>query len=237
MFWRNLARHSACKLGQWIFVLAFIRLSHLLKAIIHLQSRMPMPRQESNRAARRQNLIEAASTVMANRGFRGAGIAEIAAVAGIVPANLYRYFATKEELVLAIVMAQRAEIGRCLAEARSGARGARDALGRFMAAVTRAAIEPGMRALWLEILAEAARNPRIAEMLGADDAVLTAAFIDLIEAGRAADEIAAGADPAVLARLLIALMDGAMARAGYDAAFDLDTFLTTAEAHLFAPGA
>ncbi|TDQ84073.1 TetR family transcriptional regulator [Dongia mobilis] len=193
-----------------------------------------MSRHQANRAVRRQNLIEAANAVMAARGFRGAGIAEIAAAAGIAPANLYRYFATKEDLVLAIVMAQRAEIGRCLAEARQGARGARDALRRFMTAMTRAAIEPRMRAMWLEILAEAARNPRIAQMLAADDAVLAAAFRELIEAGRAAGEIAAGADSPVLAHLLIALMDGAMARAGYDAAFDLDAFLAAGEALLFA---
>lgn len=193
-----------------------------------------MSRHQANRAVRRQNLIEAANAVMAARGFRGAGIAEIAAAAGIAPANLYRYFATKEDLVLAIVMAQRAEIGRCLAEARQGARGARDALRRFMTAMTRAAIEPRMRAMWLEILAEAARNPRIAQMLAADDAVLADAFRELIEAGRAAGEIAAGADSPVLARLLIALMDGAMARAGYDAAFDLDAFLAAGEALLFA---
>jgi AcrR family transcriptional regulator len=193
-----------------------------------------MPRHQTERTARRQNLIEAASAVMSARGFEGAGIAEIAAAAGIAPANLYRYFSTKEDLVLAIVAAQRARIGQCLAEALAAAKGPSDALSRFMTAVAAAAIEPRTRALWLEILAEAARKPRIARMLVDDDARLVAAFSGLIAEGRAAGEIATGADPVLLARMLIALMDGAMARAGYDAAFDLESFVATGGALLFA---
>jgi len=196
-----------------------------------------MPKHPTQRDQKRQNLIEAAIAVTAARGFQGAGIAEIAAVAGIAPANLYRYFAAKEDLVLAIVEAQRQEIARRLAEAQAGAGSARDALRRFMRAVTGAAIEPRMRALWLETLAEAARNPRIAQLLKADDGELAAAFRSLVDRARADGEIAPESDAAALAQLLIALMDGAMARAGYDSGFDLDGFVAACEGLLFAkPG-
>ena len=50
------------------------------------------------RAANKRRILKAASEVFAARGFDGARIAEIATVAGLPKANVYYYFATKEDL-------------------------------------------------------------------------------------------------------------------------------------------
>lgn len=49
--------------------------------------------------ARRQSILDAASTVFSRRGVREATMAEVAHEAGISPGAIYRYFEGKEELV------------------------------------------------------------------------------------------------------------------------------------------
>jgi AcrR family transcriptional regulator len=179
-----------------------------------------MTGRRGKRESRRQQILAAAAAAFAAKGFHGAGIAEIAAAAGIAPANLYRYFAAKEDMVRAIVEAQRAEIAALLAaHLVPETRPAVTALLDFLMAVTEQDTVPRMRALWLEILAEAARHAGIAAMLRADDAQLMASFRALIARGVGKGEIAGEIDVDALARLLIALIDGAMARAGFDPGF------------------
>jgi AcrR family transcriptional regulator len=48
---------------------------------------------------RKEDILDAALTLFAERGFHGASIPEIAAAAGIAPASLYRHVASKEQLV------------------------------------------------------------------------------------------------------------------------------------------
>ena len=50
---------------------------------------------------RRQEILESAVSVFAERGFAGTGTADIAAAAGIGEPTIYRYFANKQELYLA----------------------------------------------------------------------------------------------------------------------------------------
>lgn len=173
------------------------------------------------RAARREAILAAAAAAFAAKGFQGAGIAEIAAAADVAPANLYRYFPSKDAMVQAIVLAQRLEVAAQRAASEAG-RSPRAALLDFAAAVTRRAASSEMRSLWLEILAEAARNPVIARLLREDDAHLGAVFAALIQRAIAAGDIAPATDPTATAQLTIALMDGLTARMGFDPDFNLE---------------
>ncbi len=52
--------------------------------------------------ARRRQLLTAATTVFARRGYRAAGISDIVATAGVARGTFYLYFASKAEVFLAI---------------------------------------------------------------------------------------------------------------------------------------
>lgn len=52
---------------------------------------------------RRQQILEAASTVFARRGYASASLREIAEDVGVTPAALLRHFTSKEELLLAVL--------------------------------------------------------------------------------------------------------------------------------------
>ncbi|MFA5121869.1 TetR/AcrR family transcriptional regulator [Zavarzinia sp.] len=180
-----------------------------------------MGKRDDNREERRRRILAAAAAGFAERGFHGTGMAEIAAAAGITPANLYRYFDAKEAIVRAIVDEQREAVAVAVqtAERRADALDAVLGLfGHFMAE----ARSPQASRLWLEILAEVARNPRVADAFTADDGLVKQGFASLLRRGMAEGTVRADLDLEATVIWLIALVDGAVGRVAVEPAFDLD---------------
>ncbi len=121
--------------------------------------------------ARRQQILDAASACARRAGFHGASMAEIAQAAGLSVGQIYRYFENKEAIIAAIVdqdvaairekFAAMEEAGGSLAEAIIDRRF--EALDRHY--------DPDYAALMLEVLAEAARNPKVAAIVRQADTV------------------------------------------------------------------
>ncbi len=63
----------------------------------------PDPIHELVTAARRKQILDAATQVFAEKGFHRATIKEIAQVAGIADGTIYTYFARKDEVLLAVL--------------------------------------------------------------------------------------------------------------------------------------
>lgn len=63
----------------------------------------PNPIQTMLVAARRTQILDAAITVFSEKGFHRATIKEIARVAGIADGTIYTYFASKDEVLLAVL--------------------------------------------------------------------------------------------------------------------------------------
>ncbi len=63
----------------------------------------PDPIQELVAAARRKQILDAATQVFAEKGFHRATVKEIARVAGIADGTIYTYFASKTEVLLGIL--------------------------------------------------------------------------------------------------------------------------------------
>jgi AcrR family transcriptional regulator len=88
---------------------------------------------EDDRAARaREQLVEAAALLFAERGVAAVGMADVAAAAGCSRATLYRYFPNRDELRLAFVDR---EARRIAAGVASAVEGIDDPHGRLVAAV------------------------------------------------------------------------------------------------------
>lgn len=109
-------------------------------------------------------LLEAAKTVFARRGFRGASVDEIAREAGATTGALYASFASKEELFLELFDHTMAQDVRGYAEA-SGAgatleEAARAGADRWMEVLTE---RPEYFPLFIEFWAYAVREPRVRE--------------------------------------------------------------------------
>jgi TetR/AcrR family fatty acid metabolism transcriptional regulator len=66
-------------------------------------TKTPDPIQELVTTARRKQILDAATQVFAEKGFHRATVKEIARVAGIADGTIYTYFASKDEVLLAVL--------------------------------------------------------------------------------------------------------------------------------------
>lgn len=67
---------------------------------------------------RREQLLDVALGLFAERGFHGTSIPEIAAEAGVAQSSIYRHFASKEELVNEVYRTAKGMLAAALAKAR-----------------------------------------------------------------------------------------------------------------------
>ncbi len=114
--------------------------------------------------ARRQQVLTAAAECFRRRGFHGASMAEIAKTAGMSAGHIYNLFENKDDVIAAIVERDRDEIVRRIEETLDGD----DVAGAMLAAVEDSFHEPEREAeaaLNLEVLAEASRNARLAQVV------------------------------------------------------------------------
>ncbi|GAA4876527.1 TetR/AcrR family transcriptional regulator [Kitasatospora terrestris] len=174
-----------------------------------------MPKGETRRRPRtRAALLDAALETFAELGFRAATIEQICERAGYTRGAFYSNFSSKEELFLAL-FDQHSE--RIVARIRERIDAVADgALTLDGVAEALAEVEPAERAWYLvtmEFTLHAIRDPQAAWVLARHDARLRAEIARglteyLARAGRTLT-----ADPDEVARLLIALREGALAQA------------------------
>jgi TetR/AcrR family transcriptional regulator, repressor for uid operon len=167
-----------------------------------------------------ERILDAALEEFRAHGFRGSGIAAICKAAGVSAGHLYHYFASKEEIVAAIVERDRArireQIGRLLAED--------DPLSAIVSALLedRMTDEFGLDpVMTLEVYAEATRNPDVARIVRDFELHARAEVVAMLEALRSQDRVSQDADLTSASILLMALVDGLVTRRTTDPATDL----------------
>ncbi|WP_437906532.1 TetR family transcriptional regulator [Sorangium sp. So ce327] len=177
-------------------------------------------------AARRRDLLEAAYTLIAEKGLEGLRTRDIAARAGVNISTLHYYFGTKDELLAAIVThvtdkfveAQRRPAGQ-------GAAGPADAR-----AILRAHLEsawrtfqdtPHLTAVLQELSVRAQRDPAARTALSAVHKEWNLAVEHLVRQGVRGGQLRSDLDPRAAARVVTSFIIGAMTQLGINAeAFD-----------------
>jgi AcrR family transcriptional regulator len=171
------------------------------------------PPAEIQRAqARRTQILDAAADCFREHGFHGASIARISKAAAMSAGHIYHYFDNKEAIIAAIV----ARDLEHLLSLTTSLRSAHDVLEAMLAAAAAGAennLEAQEAGLQLEIVAEAARNPHVADIVRQADLSCRTSLAEtlrLLRRGRGHedDEQALAARVEVLA----AMFDGLMIR-------------------------
>jgi len=127
------------------------------------------PANRPNAEERQQQIVDAASACVRRAGFHGASMAEIAQTAGLSVGQIYRYFENKEAIVAAIVARDMAEMRDKFSVLQNSGEPLREAIINGCVQAMDEQYELGRSALMLEVLAEAARNPRVAAIVQAGD--------------------------------------------------------------------
>jgi AcrR family transcriptional regulator len=181
--------------------------NHNLNCCHHL--RMDAPRRftrAEHQARTRAQLIQAAASVFARRGFQAATVEEIAEQAGYSHGAVYSNFAGKEELFLAVFeqyMTQRIdEVAHATELEGSFAEHARAAADQWMQRFTE---DRATFLLHLEFMIHAARNPHLSKQLGQRMAALRLEIERRLSDREAATNTALPFPPADLALIVRAL--------------------------------
>jgi AcrR family transcriptional regulator len=139
----------------------------------------------SRAAARRQQILIAAAQCFRDHGFHAASITKISIAAGMSPGHIYHYFENKEAIIADIV-AQDLERSLTLTTELRSASDVKDAMVERAIEGVEHNLDPSSAGLQLEIVAEAARNPHIAEIVRAADRACRDSLADTIRTQRQA---------------------------------------------------
>lgn len=176
---------------------------------------------EEPTSERRTQILDAAERRFSRAGFHRTTMQDVAAEAGMSPGNLYRYFASKDALVVGLCERDRTELSQEFAELREGEG---DFIDKFRE-LGRRHFQDTQRdksRLCLEIWAEAARNPVIAAVQAEFDRALTEQFALAFDSAKQKGSIDPSIDSRAVASLINKLGDGLFVRRATASDFDLD---------------
>jgi len=185
-----------------------------------LEAHAPVAPERHADHARRDHIAAAAERAFVRHGFHAATMQQVAEEAQMSAGNLYRYFPSKEALVDGICLLDQRERGAAFhALAASG-----DVLGTLDTMLRDNLLnKPHHKSvMFLEVAAEAGRNPRIAEMMRANDAEVIAGLVKLIDCAKAAGQAVANLDSQFAARLAFTYVGGLFRLRALDERFDVE---------------
>ncbi len=160
---------------------------------------------------RRQHIIEAARRCfLRNGGFHATSMQDLFAETGLSSGAVYRYFASKDEMILAIAEANIREIIDLIStvadERTGGSLGA--ALAAAIDLVDAKNEREGLAALSVQVWAEALRNPRLGPQYQRMLAQTRAEIADIVRHHQNAGHLAPDISPVSLTNVLVGILPG-----------------------------
>ena len=178
---------------------------------------------------RRQEIVDAARVCFLRNGFHQTTTDEICREASITPGGLYHYFASKDDIISAVIDGAAHETVanlRAVAEASGNVRSAIEALATLFYEWARDPELSNQTRLDVEIWAETLRNEKLAETTKESRAIRRRWLEALISQAKNEGLYQDDVDPGGLADLLMAIFDGLrVSRLLWDDRFDLDNAL------------
>lgn len=173
---------------------------------------------------RRQQILEAARACFARRGFHKTTMRDICAAAALSPGAVYRYFASKEEIIEACSSRRQAARDTRFAAARQRGAGTISILDALVDAYLARSEGPDTAqeaSLAVQLWAEATRNPLLGDILRLNwDDLLERAAAIIVPAQRRG-EINPDLDPRAVGRLFLAVHDGLELQKNIDTDLDV----------------
>lgn len=179
----------------------------------------PVMLPEATLSERHVRILDAAERVFARAGFHAATMQDVAAEAGMSPGNLYRYFSSKDAIIAGMSERDRSQIAADFADldpAKGPVLEQLEALGR-----RHLVGEPREKAvIALQIWAEAARDPKMAQMCAGIDGTVSDGVARAVAGAKAAGELPANLDDARFLHAIFMMADGFLCRRAVDPNFD-----------------
>jgi AcrR family transcriptional regulator len=178
---------------------------------------------QAQRETRRQQILDAAMRCFSRDGFHATTTADIVRESGVSQGTLYLYFATKDDIILALAddRHQGETLINALAESEQDPI---EGLGLLLEIYGRSLSDPQRidgRRVGIQGWAEALRSPAIRDNITGNLAAIRAEIARIVTRGQAAGLIRAEVAPDALARILIATFQGLILQVGWGEDIDL----------------
>ena len=186
---------------------------------------------DSHLAARRQQILDAATECFAREGVHRTTVQHIVAEAGVSAGLFYRHFDSKEAIVEAIADERHAREESWLREAAADP-DAEQALQHLVGHFFYALADPAQlrhRRVGVQVWAEALRSPRILRIARRGVDMPVDALAELIRGGQGRGEIPAEVDPDAAARVMVAVFHGFVLQLAWDVKMDIEAFVRAME--------
>lgn len=155
-------------------------------------------------------LITAAVACFAEKGFSATSVREISTRAGISQGAMYTYFKSKDELIRAIVLEEQNSALTAQDKPYTGSHF--DRLCSQVASCISDVGYPVTHHLWVEIMAESARNADLQKTFISSDKIMRQGIAVIIEKGIASGEFRRDLNSEEVTVILYAFIDGLIAR-------------------------
>ncbi len=181
---------------------------------------------ETKREERRQQILDAALRCFSRDGFHATTTADIVRESGLSQGALYLYFATKDDIVVAL--ADDRHQGEVFLNAL--AKSEQDPVAGLMLLVELYGKTLGdgrradMRRVGIQGWAEALRNPRIHESVVEGFSAVRGAIVELIQRGQRAGQIRPEVEADAAARAMIAIFQGLVLQLAWGETVNLSAF-------------
>jgi AcrR family transcriptional regulator len=168
---------------------------------------------------KRAEIVKAATKLFAQHGFHATGMRDLCEAVGLSAGAFYRYFASKEDIITTLIESDRAQTQQWFEEVPTNI-GLIEALTLLIRNMIKSIDQESYLAMWTEIQAEAARNPKVRAMVLNHSLEAEAKLSQLIDLAIEKRSVAKDVVPKDAARLIITNFDGLMVRRSYDPNFD-----------------
>jgi AcrR family transcriptional regulator len=158
----------------------------------------------THRADNRERLIAAGYTVLSEKGYEATTVKEVARVAGVSPGLFHYYFASKEELLVAVLREAGTRYGQMMRDLRAAVPADQALEAAVTAARERVTQAPEWYRLRYELFALGLRNPTLQPVLAELLAYIRQMFAQAFQDLTGADE----GRSIALAAVVLACFDG-----------------------------
>jgi AcrR family transcriptional regulator len=161
------------------------------------------------RGTARERLLDAAANLFAERGFRGASVADVAAQAGLTKGALYWHFKSKEELFFALLEERVDRHLRALMDLTGGAPRDQETAARVSSGIAELVDQQRPLVLLMhEYWALAVRDPEVCQRYVERQRSLTESLAQALEARHRTTGVALTVPAQRLATAIVALANG-----------------------------
>lgn len=184
---------------------------------------------EAHLAARRQQILDAATECFAEKGFHQTTMHDICELAELSPGAVYRYFSSKEEIIEAMVEERRRqgiELMKAAGERNDTVQALEELARIFFAKLE----DPKGCALDIALWSEAASNPAVRERLRDYTRAVRSAFADIVGDLQERGVVNPSLDPEAVAEVHISFFEGLVVQRAIDPELDVWKYLEAVRA-------